>query len=328
HDHPFEPWTQKEFWGFAAFFARISRPQAELTTVSSVMRVRDVDRGEVMLPNSSTVIEPAFLDGSPMPDSEQDDARRRQLADWMTSPRNPYFARATVNRVWAQLFGKGIVDPIDDFGTQHEPTSPELLDLLAGHFVSTDFSLRELFRTVALTRAYQLSSGAETFDERRTKLFAQMNIKTLTAEQVYDCISVATLLETRPVSPDGANIVERFANSSRDQFVNQFKTPAGRSTEYLGGIPQALTLMNGGLISGATGLSSSGLLKSLEAPFFTNEQRTDVLYLATLSRTPDAAERELLNGYLADSASGSELRDGLADILWALLNGAEFTLNH
>ena len=281
HDHPFEPWAQEEFWGLAAFFAQISRPRGKLEKVSSLMQVRDIDRGDVMLPNSQTVVAPAFLDGAVLPEGDRDAARRRQLAVWLTSRQNPYFARATANRVWGQMFGKGIVDPVDDFGTQHQPVSAELLNLLAGHFVATDFSLRELFRTVALSAAYRLSSGADTQDPKRVELFGQMHVKTLTAEQVYDCITVATLLDSQAATPDGLNL-NRIANTSRDQFVRQFKTPAGHTTEYLGGIPQALTLMNGALISGATGLQTSGLLKSLEAPFFTNEQRVEVLYLATL----------------------------------------------
>ena len=178
-----------------------------------------------------------------------------------------------------------------------------------------------------MTRSYRLSSGAATVDENRPKLFAQMNVKTLTAEQVFDCIAVAALLENPVATPDGVN-VERFANTPRDEFVTQFRTPVGRTTEYLGGIPQALTLMNGTLISGATGLTSSGLLTSLEAPFFTNQERIEVLYLATLSRKPAPEEWELLNEYIRQGASGSELREGLSDILWALLNSAEFTLNH
>ena len=328
HDHPFEPWAQDEFWGFAAFFARISRPKGTLESVSTVMRVSDVDRGEVMLPDTEKVIAPRFLDGAKVLEGEGAPARRQQLADWLASARNPYFARATANRIWGHLFGKGIVEPIDDFGTQHQPKSPELLDLLAGHFVGTDFSLRELFRTVVLSKAYRLSSGAETFNEERAELFAQMNIKTLTAEQVYDCISVATLLDSGAAVDPMVFNVDRIGNSSRAAFIQQFRTPVGRNTEYQGGIPQALTLMNGGLIEGATGLSSSGLLKSLEAPFFTNEQRIEVLYLATLSRKPRPAERELLKGYISDDADGAELQEGLADILWALLNSAEFTLNH
>ncbi|QDU38073.1 hypothetical protein Mal4_23930 [Maioricimonas rarisocia] len=323
HDHPFEPWTQQDFWRFAAFFGQISRPQAELETVSTVMRVRDIDRGEVMLPDSDTIVPPGFLDNKPLRAADQTTARRQQLAEWLTGADNPYFARATANRIWGQMFGRGIVDPIDDFGVQNPPRSPELLDLLASQFISSGFDLRELFRVIALSRAYRLSSGADTIDEERVEWFAQMNIKTLTAEQVYDCIAVATMLDGA-----GAINVERFGNTSRQEFIQQFRTPTGRSTEYLGGIPQALTLMNGGLISSATGLSSSGLLKSLEAPFFTNRERIEVLYLATLSRQPRPDEWELLDSYITESTRGVELREGLADILWALLNSAEFTLNH
>lgn len=328
HDHPFEPWAQDEFWGFAAFFARISRPKGTLESVSTVMRVSDVDRGEVMLPDTEQVIAPQFLDGTKVLDGDGAPARRQQLADWLTADKNPFFARATANRIWGQLFGKGIVDPIDDFGNENQPTSPELLDLLAGHFVGTDFSLRELFRSVVLSKAYRLSSGAASIDDDRPELFAQMNIKTLTAEQVYDCISVATLLDSGAPDDGMALSVARIGNSSRAAFIQQFRTPVGRNTEYQGGIPQALTLMNGGLIEGATDLSSSGLLKSLEAPFFTNDERIEVLYLATLSRKPRSSEWELLNGYISDDAKGAELQAGLADILWALLNTAEFTLNH
>lgn len=176
---------------------------------------------------------------------------------------------------------------------------------------------------IALSRAYRLSSGADTVDEARVEWFAQMNIKTLSAEQVYDCITVATMLDGA-----GASNIERFGNTTRQQFIQQFRTPTGRMTEYLGGIPQALTLMNGGLISSATGLSSSGLLKSLEAPFFTNRERIEILYLATLSRRPRPDEWVLLESYINESTKGNELREGLADILWALLNSAEFTLNH
>jgi len=328
HDHPFEPWAQDEFWGFAAFFARISRPNGTLENVSTVMRVSDVDRGEVMLPETEKVIAPKFLDGSEVLEGDGAPARRQQLADWLTAARNPFFARATANRVWGQLFGKGIVEPIDNFGIEHQPASPELLDLLAGHFVGTDFSLRELFRSIVLSKAYRLSSGAVSVDDNRPELFAQMNIKTLTAEQVYDCISVATLLDSAPTGEAMAINVARIGNTSRAAFVQQFRTPVGRNTEYQGGIPQALTLMNGGLISGATGLSTSGLLTSLEAPFFTNKERIEVLYLATLSRKPRPSEWKLLDGYIDEDTKGNELQEGLADILWALLNSAEFTLNH
>ena len=200
--------------------------------------------------------------------------------------------------------------------------------MLAGHLITSGYDLRELFKVVAMSKAYRLSSGADNENEERSELFAQMNVKMLTAEQVYDCITVATMLQQDTMPGLMSFNVTRFGNTSRDEFLREFRTPRGRATEYQGGIPQALTLMNGTLISGATGLSSSGLLTSLEAPFFTNEQRIEVLYFATLSRKPKDFEWELLRSYISEDASGLELREALADVLWALLNSAEFTMNH
>jgi hypothetical protein len=299
-----------------------------LKAVSTVMQVRDVDHGDVRLPKSDTVIPPRFLNGGGNPGTAQGESRRAQLARWLTAVENPYFSRATANRAWSIMFGKGIVDPVDDLGMRHPPKSSRLLDLLAGHFAGSGFDLRELFRTIALSRAYRLSSGAATPDPNRTEWFAQMNVKTLSAEQVYDCMTVATMLDTPTAGDPLAFNVNRYGNADRDTFLKQFRTPSGRTTEYLGGIPQALTLMNGSLIDNATGLSKSGLLKSLEAPFFTNRQRIEVLYLAALSRYPRPSEWQLLNGYIDDKASGAELRENLSDILWALLNSAEFAMNH
>ncbi len=153
-----------------------------------------------------------------------------------------------------------------------------------------------------------------------------MNVKLLTAEQMYDCITVASML-IDGASETGFNL-DRIGNSRRDMFLQQFRTPTGRTTEYLGGIPQALTLMNGGLIADATGLVNSGLLNSLKIPLITNRDRIEVLYLATLSRKPKPSEWDLLQGYVTEDLSGNELQESLADILWALLNSAEFTMNH
>jgi len=327
HDHPFEPWTQEDFWGFAAFFARISRPRGKLENVSTVMQVRDVDRGEVMMPESTAAVLPKFLNADDVLTDEKSNARRKKLTAWLTGIDNPYFARATGNRVWSMLFGKGIVNPVDDFGVGNPPLSPELLDLLAGNFIKSKFNLKELFRVIALSKAYRLSSGAEEADELRQDWFAQMNVKMLTAEQVYDCITVATMPGSTQTT-DMTGLVTRFGNVSRDEFLRDFRTPSGRSTEYQGGIPQALTLMNGTLIDRATGLASSGLLKSLQAPFFTRDQRIEILYFATLSRQPKPSEKELLNQYITEDMSGNELREALSDVLWALLNSAEFTMNH
>ncbi|MCA9071228.1 MAG: DUF1549 domain-containing protein, partial [Planctomycetaceae bacterium] len=203
HDHPFEPWKQKDFWGQAAFFAQISRPRGELEQASRVMRVADIDRGEVMLPDTVQVVEPKFLDGTPIDAYGSQLSRRERFVRWLTDPQNPYFARATANRVWGQLFGKGITDPIDNFGVQHKPRIPEIIDLLAGRLIASDFQLSEILRAVVHTRAYRLSSGSETVDPKRLEWFAQMQVKMLSAEQIYDCISVATLLDTETTQNPG-----------------------------------------------------------------------------------------------------------------------------
>ncbi|MEZ6088357.1 MAG: DUF1553 domain-containing protein [Pirellulaceae bacterium] len=337
HDHPFEPWSQKDFWSYAAFFARISRPKAALENVSTVMRVQDVERGEVMLPESEDVIEPRFLGQSaaenhPL-DADNQSPRRQRLARWLTGADNPYFARATVNRVWSHLFGRGIVDPVDDFGENNQPVSPELLDTLASQFIDSGFDLKTLIRTIALSQAYQLSSSSSREGDspedvaRRLKMFAQMNVKTLTAEQLYDCIAVATLLGPQPES-NTPYALSRFGNSEREQFLQQFAAPSTSRSEYLAGIPQALMLMNGTLIAQATGEASSGLIQSLDAPFFTDQQRIEVLFMATLSRPARPDELDLMKEFLPSSATDAQRRAGLADLLWALVNSSEFTLNH
>lgn len=337
HDHPFEPWKQEDFWSYAAFFAQISRPKGMLETASTVMRVQDVDRGEVMLPETEDVIEPRFLGQSAAANDEVDpdnkSPRRQRLASWLTGADNPYFARATVNRVWSHMFGRGIVDPVDDFGLNNRPVSPELLDTLASQFIDSKFDLKTLIRTIAISRAYRLSSSSnhdaesEADVEQRLKTFAQMNAKTLTAEQLYDCIAVATLLNPQDAS-SSRYVLNRFGNSERDQFLQQFASPSTSRSEYLAGIPQALMLMNGAMIAEATGEASSGLIQSLEAPFFTDRQRIDVLFMATLSRPAMPEELKLMEEFFPAGVSGDRRRVGLADLLWALVNSSEFTLNH
>jgi hypothetical protein len=179
-----------------------------------------------------------------------------------------------------------------------------------------------------LTKTYQLSSRSEESDPSRALHFAQMNVKSLTADQLYDCISVATRQAAMTGGPSNVNGLMRFDDMSRAAFIEKFRAPAGQVTDYHAGIPQALTLMHGGLIHSATDVGSSGLLKSLAAPFFTDEQRLDTLFVSTLSRYPEPTERELLVKVLADAKSAQERQQALGDVLWALLNSAEFTFNH
>jgi hypothetical protein len=254
--------------------------------------------------------------------------RREVLVDWLTSPNNGQFARATVNRVWAHLFGRGLVDPVDDMRPNNPPIAPEVLETLSRDFAASKFDLRRLLRAIVLTKTYQLASRSDDSDPARLLHFAQMNIKSFSAEQLYDCIAVATRQGTSFIGAAEQPGLQRFADTSRQAFIEQFRAPAGQVADYHAGIPQALTLMHGGLIHSATEVASSGLLKSLSAPFFTNEQRIETLFLSTLSRYPTDKERELMINTVSAAATDAERQQVLGDMLWALLNSAEFTFNH
>ena len=289
-----------------------------MEVASNVLAVRDNERGDVMIPNSKEVVPPRLpLDRRQS--RGQDRAARRgasSWSNWLTSPNNGQFAQAAVNRVWAQLFGRGLVEPVDDMRPDNAPIAPQVLDTLSRDFAASKFDLRRLMRALVLTKTYQLSSRSQDNDPSRTLNFAQMNIKSFTAEQLYDCIAVATQKSKFAGDTPNAPGLVRFADMSRQAFVDQFRAPNGQATDYHAGIPQALTMMHGGLIQNATDLSTSGLLSSLAAPFFTDEQRLETLFLSTLSRHPEPTERDVM---LKSSPPPSPIPNGSGR--WAMCSG-------
>lgn len=323
HNHPFDTWTQQDFWGYAAFFAQVERPP---NRGRDVFRLRDSGNGEVKLPGSDEVVLPKYPGGLPVGRSETG-VRRQQLAIWMASRDNPFLAKAAVNRVWAQLFGRGFVEPVDDLSKNNPPSHPELFDELTRYFVKSGFDLRELQRTLTATRAYQLASSHPAAQPPAPEAFAHMAIKALTAEQLFDSLS-RTL--SRSAAPNMMGVVSssRLLDSRRQAFIAKMKSEARSALDYQSGIPQALTLMNGGEIGEATNLDRGGLLAALEAPLFTDEERVETLFLATLSRLPDDAQREKFVAYVKYGGPTADRRQSLGDVLWALLNSAEFGLNH
>jgi hypothetical protein len=329
HDHPFDEVSQEDFWSFAAFFARISRPRGKMEMTSPVLAVRDNSSGDVMIPDSDEVVPPKLPGATDILSDDADgESRREQLVAWLTNRHNRHFAQATVNRVWAHLFGRGLVEPVDDMRPANPPICPELLETLAGDFAASGYDVDRLCRALVLTDAYQLASAAVESDPSRNLTFAEMNMKSFTAEQLYDCITIATGRSSLAAGPDEQRGLLRTTDMNRQQFIEQFRTPPGQVTDYQAGIPQALTMMHGGLIHNATDVAASGLLKSLAAPFFSDDQRLDTLYLATLSRFPDTEERTMIVEEMASAKTTQERQQMLGDVLWALLNSAEFTLNH
>lgn len=300
HKHPFSRWSQDQFWEYAAFFAPRSQPgKAPRITIPDVAKSR--------------VVQARFLDGTePKWNTGQDP--RTVLADWVLAPDNPYFARATVNRLWAYFFGVGLVEPIDDL-TQ-ETAKNDLLDELARSFIEHKYDLKFLTRAIVLSRPYGLSSRRTHAGQDDPHLFARMPVRGLAPEQIYDSLVEATHHE-------GAEAL------ARTQFLKRFANPADPPTEVQTSMLQALALMNGPLIADATSLERSNTLRAIaEAPFLDMADRIEALYLATLTRKPRPAERARLVKYVESGGPSGDSRQALADVFWAMLNSSEFLFNH
>ena len=324
HNHPFDHWTQEDFWGYAAFFSRVQRTENHPTG----QKLLDVQQGEVTLPDKTEPVKPKYLEGE-LAEEPPDANRRRPLAIWMVSRENPYLARAAVNRVWARLFGRGLVNPVDDLGPHNPPSHPELLDELSAFFVASGYDLRELYHVLCSTAAYQASSqGSESQPELEAKWFARMSLKPLSADQLFDSLLRATLQSAAPrgAADDAGRMAQ--LNQRRQEFFTKFSLSQHASPEDQVVIGQALVLMNGELIDEATDAGRSGILGALNAPFLSDEQRVELVSLATLGRTPTDDEKAKFIAHLGSQQTDDERRKALGDVLWALVNSTEFFFNH
>jgi hypothetical protein len=321
HDHPFEHWKQKDFWGYAAFFARLRQP--DMNNPGMRVSLIDLPEGEVKLPGTEEIVPPKYPGGA-APAADEAGTRREQLVIWMASRDNPYLPRAGVNRVWWHLFGRGLVEPVDDLGPQNPASHPELFAELTQYFVDVGFDMRELYRTLANTEAYQRTSVWTLEPAPPAELYVHMPVKTLTAEQLYD--SVNRVLNRKPQGAM-AGVTSPLLDPQRQAFIAKIQSSGRNALDYQAGVLQALTLLNGADLAEATDPVRGPLLGSIEAPFLTDDDRLRTLFLATFSRQPTDEEltlcREQLKKY-----SESDRAKAYSDILWALLNSAEFALNH
>jgi hypothetical protein len=316
HDHPFASWTRQHFWGFAAFFAGLQRDAENNGPIREVF-----DRRDIKIPGSLTSAEARFLDET-QPRWKYNVGARATLADWLTAADNPYFARATVNRLWAQFFGIGLVEPVDDFRPNNPSSHPELLDELARQFAAHRFDLRYLVRSITASRAYQLSSAAA--DSLSPRLFAHMAVKGLSPEQLFDSLALATGYRAPP-SPRPQN---QPAPDPRAEFLTRFADGQPR-TEMQRSIQQALMLMNGQFIADATRLKDGAVLASIANDrSLDTAGKVEALYLATLSRKPTPKETKRFVKYVEEGGPSRDAKLALADVFWTLLNSAEFSLNH
>jgi hypothetical protein len=318
HNHPFAKWTREQFWEFAAFYSGTETGQ--LTGKPA----------PVSIPGTDKTVTARFLDGT-QPNLAPNVDRRELLAQWLTSKENPWFARAIANRVWESLLGTGLVEPVDDFNPDNDPSHPELLDELAKQLAQHDFDVTFLIRSIVLSKTYQLTSTLSDPSQKDARLFARMPIRGMSAEQLFDSLTEATGQPEEPATPPGQRKFNRAVQLqlARTEFLNRFPDQ-DRHTETQTSILQALYFMNGKVTADATTLENNANLKRIAeaSQSVSREKRIAELYMITLSRKPTAEETKRFIEYLDKAAKDGNEKKAYCDILWVLLNSTEFFFNH
>ncbi|HWE38932.1 MAG TPA: DUF1549 and DUF1553 domain-containing protein [Isosphaeraceae bacterium] len=320
HNHPFAQWKREEFWGMAAFFAGVGK-QGKDDGLGPIRELPNLH--ELTIPGTTRIVPASFLGGKAV-DWRSRAGGRELLADWVTAPDNPYFARAAVNRAWARFFGVGLIEPFDDMTDAGPESQPELLDALARAFREHDYDLKYLIRAITASRPYALTSAVGRSELAPAHLFAAMPVRTLSPDQLFDSLVQATGIRAGPGR-------EPFfdGDSARSRFLELFADRDERPTEGQTSILQALALMNGRLITDATSVATGDTLAAVaEVPYLDTPGRIETLYLAALARRPRADEMSLMSGYVDRCKTESDRSNALADVFWALLNSPEFRFNH
>jgi hypothetical protein len=328
HHHPFEKWGQNDYYGFAAFFARVGRKpdlQAQRNGRDAEV-IYTMRSGTVAHPKTGEQMAPRALGGKALQVSAGEDPRQK-LVDWMADRQNPYFARALVNRYWAHFFGRGIVEPLDDMRLTNPPSNPELLDGLTTHFKASGYDLKSLIRTICTSRVYGLSSVPTESNARDRQSFARHYPRRMSAEVLLDAIAQVTGVPTAfDGLPAGTRAIELPDESIGSTFLDAFgrpkrDTPCECERVSDASLSQSLMLLNSSEVQ--TKLSSSGSrAEQLEKDARPARQKIDELFWAAFGRGPSEREAASALAHLAQHA-GSQ-RAAYEDIIWALINAKEF----
>jgi hypothetical protein len=334
HNHPFERWTQDDYYSTAAFFARVKQKKDAFEPGPNPQtpgaEIIYVDRsGEVTQPRTGKVMAPRFLGGgvATVPPGKD---RREVLAVWLTGPNNPFFPKATANRVWYHLMGKGIVDPVDDFRDSNPSANDELLDALARDFVEHQFDLKHLIRVIMNSRTYQLSAQGNEFNKDDTKYFSHAVTRLLTAEQLLDALcQVTEVPEKYAGMPAGTRAVQLPDGEVNHPFLKTFGQPARElacecEREGDSNLAQALQLINGPTVNEKMRAANNRIGQLLAKKASDTEILND-LYLATLSRLPTEGDAKVC---LEHVGKAPDKRKAWEDVHWALINSKEFLFRH
>jgi hypothetical protein len=316
HNHPWEKWTQEDFYGFAAFFARVAVKEVYENDENATYYMEE---GTVTNPKTKQVASPKYLDGPVEKDAPDKDIRE-SLARWMTAQENPFFARAIVNRVWKHYMNRGLVEEVDDFRVTNPPSNPALLDAMAKDLASHGYDLRRLIRAILNSRTYQLSAEPNESNRGDSLNYSHYYMRRMIAEEMLDTISQVTGVaekykgyppETRAMQVYGAGspsyMLGAFGRLNRDVICERNQQPD---------IVQTLHLISGDTIQ-------KKLVKWKPDPSLTSEEMVDRIFLSSLTRLPTAEEKARVI-----EAAKTDQTLAFQDLLWAVLNSKEFLYNH
>jgi hypothetical protein len=319
HNHPLDRWTQDDYHGLAAVFARLDRGrQVRLLPRGAVTNLRTNEPAIPRIPGERNLAD----EGDP----------REALAAWLTSGDNLYFARATVNRLWRAMFGRGLVEPTDDLRQTNPASHPELLDRLAEDFVQSGFSLRHTLRLIALSNTYARSDRTLPGNAADDRFYSRALSRPLEPEVLADAISdvtgVATTFDSQPPGKRAVQIVDPLAPAVSLDILGRCKRITGcdEGGESGGGLPAQLHLLNGEIINRKLADQNGRLVQQIREGK-SNEQIVDEFYVRAFSRHGTAAELSRWSERF-DTPDPQERGRRLEDFVWSLLNSQQFRENH
>jgi hypothetical protein len=336
HHHPYEKWSQDDYWGLAAYFGRLARKPAPVPGMivqgpqNQPQILYAKATGTVVNKRTNKVAVARPLDGEPVKLLPGEDPRQR-LVDWMVAPDNPFFARAVANRYWAHFFGRGIVDPLDDMRVTNPPSNPELLDALAQELIRSKFSLKHLIKTIVKSRTYQLSALPNAFNKHDKRSFARYYPRRMTAEVIFDAVTQVTgSPAVFPGLPGDRHSPRRAIMLPDESFQSYFLDVFGRPQRISAcecervaeaNLAQALHLLNSQEVQDKLA-RLGGRADQLARDPRPDREKVEELFLWAFARRPNAEQMRLALENVALHASNRRI--AYENIIWALINTKEF----
>lgn len=341
HHHPFERWSQDDYYSLAAFFTQVGRKPSGTQGEDLIFHKRGIATATNI--KTGEALRPAAL-GDVMPPIPAGEDPRLRLADWMSDKDNPFFAKALTNRYWKHFFQRGLVEPEDDMRDTNPPTNPELLEALAQHFIASGFDLKDLVRVITRSSAYQLSATPNTHNLSDRQNYSRYYPRRMQAEVLLDAIDRLTETQTEFANlPRGTHAIALPDNSYNrsSQFLRVFGRPDGESAcecerVQSSSLAQSLHLINANEIKSKLA-HPQGRARRLAAEEKPPEAKIRELYLVAFSRAPTPEELQTALEYIAEprlDAAGKPvsakqaLQENFQDLIWALMNTKEFLFNH